>query len=63
MDPSSASTWGADKPTTALTDGGIEELRDMLGTLASRPQSWHQFLDDVVVDPNLAARIKAQSPQ
>ena len=54
---------GPDKPTTALTDGGIEELRDMIRDARITPQSWHQFLDDFVDDPDLVARIKAQSPR
>ena len=54
---------GPDKTTTALTDGEIEELRDMIRDARITPQSGHQFLDDFVDDPDLVARIKAQSPR
>lgn len=54
---------GPDETITALTDDGIEELRDMIRAARITTQTWHQFLDDFVDDPDLVARIKAQSPR
>lgn len=52
---------GPDEAITALTDHGIEELSDMLSQARLTTKSWHQFLDDFVDDPELAARFKAQT--
>ncbi|MBC7285624.1 hypothetical protein [Hoeflea sp.] len=52
---------GPDEAITALTDHGIEELTDMLSQARLTTKSWHQFLDDFVDDPELAARFKAQT--
>ena len=54
---------GTDDSITALTDDGIDELKDMLRDARSTPETWHDFLDDFVDDAELVARIKAQSPQ
>ena len=53
----------SEEAITALTDRGIEELRDMLSAARITPENWHEFLDDFVHDPDLVARIKAQSPR
>ena len=52
---------GADEAITALTDHGVEELTDMLSEARLTTKAWHQFLDDFVDDPELAARFKAQA--
>jgi hypothetical protein len=52
----------SEEAITALTDRGIEELRDMLTAARITPETWHEFLDDFVHDADLVARIKAQSP-
>ena len=52
---------GADEAITALTDHGVEELTDMLSEARLTTKTWHQFLDDFVDDPELAARFKAQA--
>jgi hypothetical protein len=52
---------GADEAITALTDHGVEELTDMLSEARLTTEAWHQFLDDFVDDPELAARFKAQA--
>lgn len=51
---------GPDETITALTDNGIEEITDLLSEARLTTKSWHQFLDDFVDDPELAARFKAQ---
>jgi hypothetical protein len=53
----------SEEAITALTDRGIEEFRDMLSAARITPETWHEFLDDFVHDPDLVARIKAQSPR
>lgn len=52
-----------DEAITALTDRGIEELSDMLSDARRTTQTWHDFLDAFVDDPELAARFKAQAPR
>lgn len=52
---------GPDQAITALTDDGVEELGDMLGDARLTTQTWHDFLDAFVDDPELAARFKAQT--
>lgn len=49
---------GPDEAITALTDDGVEELQDMLRDARLTTQTWHDFLDDFVDDPQLAARFK-----
>lgn len=50
---------GLDESITALTDHGVEELTDMLSQARLTTKAWHQFLDDFIDDPELAARFKA----
>lgn len=54
---------GPDDTITALTDDGIDNLKDMLRDARITPETWHAFLDDFVDDAELVARIKAQSPR
>lgn len=54
---------GPDETITALTDDGIDELKDMLRDARVTTETWHTFLDDFVDDEDLVARIKAQSPR
>ena len=54
---------GPDETITALTDDGIDELKDMLRDARVSTETWHEFLDDFVDDEDLVARIKAQSPR
>jgi hypothetical protein len=44
---------GADEGITALTDDGIDELRDMLADARRSTQHWHDFLKDFVSDPDI----------
>lgn len=54
---------GPDDTITALTDEGIDELKDMLSNARSTTETWHAFLDDFVDDTDLVARTKAKSPR
>ena len=54
---------GPEDTITALTDDGIDELKDMLRHARITTETWHAFLDDFVDDAELVARIKAQSPR
>ncbi|MDA9207719.1 hypothetical protein N9O61_02420 [Octadecabacter sp.] len=54
---------GADEIVNALTDDGIEELKDMIRDARMTTGLWHEFLDDFVDDAELIARIKAKSPR
>jgi hypothetical protein len=51
---------GPNEAIAALTDHGVEELTDMLSEARLTTKTWHQFLDDFVDDPELAARFKSQ---
>lgn len=50
-----------DESITALTDHGVDELTDMLSQARLTTKTCHQFLDDFVDDPELAARFKTQA--
>jgi len=54
---------GPDDTITAMTDDGIDELKDMLRNARITPETWHAFLDDFVDDAELVARIKAKTPR
>ncbi len=54
---------GPDEAITALTDHGVEKLTDMLSEARLTTKAWHQFLDDFIDDPELAARFKAHKPR
>ncbi|QIE47834.1 hypothetical protein G5B38_19545 (plasmid) [Pseudohalocynthiibacter aestuariivivens] len=54
---------GADETVTALTDDGIEELKDMIRDARMTSELWHEFLEDFVDDAELVARIKDKSPR
>jgi hypothetical protein len=52
---------GDDESVTALTDDGMDELKQMLKDARRSPQEWNDFLDSFVDDELLVARIKAKS--
>jgi len=54
---------GDDETITALTDDGIDELRQMLADARRSPEAWNDFLDCFVDDEELTARVKAKSPR
>ena len=51
---------GPDDYITALTEDGIEELRDMPASARVSVEEWHSFLEDFVDDPDIVARVKEQ---
>jgi len=54
---------GDDETIIALTDGGIDELHQMLSAARRSPKDWDEFLDSFVDDEELIARVKAKSPR
>lgn len=54
---------GQDDTVTALTDDGIDELKDMLRDARITTETWHAFLDDFGDDQKINTRIKALSPR
>ena len=54
---------GENEAMTALTDDGIEALRDMLTDARRSPEAWEDFLQSFVDDPDLRARLASNEPQ
>ena len=54
---------GPGETISALTDDGIEELKDMIHAARISTKTWHTFLDHFVDDVNLVTQIKAKSPR
>jgi hypothetical protein len=54
---------GPDETITALTDDGIEEVKEMIRAARITNKTWHEFLDDFVDDTDLVTRIKDKSPR
>lgn len=52
---------GPDEAITALTDLGVLQLADMLREARRSAKTWHEFLDDFVDEPELAARFKSHT--
>ena len=48
---------GQDKAITAITDQGIEELREMIRDARSSPQEWQNFLVNFASNPQTIAHI------
>lgn len=51
---------GHDDYITALTDNGIEEIRERLAFAPASIEERHSFLDDFVADSDVIARVKKQ---
>ena len=51
---------GHDDYITALTDDGIDEIRDMLASARVSVEEWRSFLEDFVAEPDIIARVKDQ---
>lgn len=49
---------GPDEYITALTDDGIEELREILAAARVSAKAWRSFLEDFVNDTEIIARVK-----
>ncbi len=54
---------GQDACITALTDNGIEELKDMLTWARASETEWRNFLQDFVGDPEIIERVKSRPPR
>ncbi|RWO99816.1 hypothetical protein [Mesorhizobium sp.] len=54
---------GPDEAIAALTDDGMDELRQMLADARRTADEWSDFLDAFVDDEELITRIKAKSPR
>ena len=54
---------GDDETITALTDDGIDELKQMISDARRSPEAWNEFLESFVDDDELIARVKANSPR
>ena len=54
---------GPDEAISALTDRGIQELRDMLADARRTANTWRDFLEDFVSDPEAAARNQQWKPR
>ena len=48
---------------TALTDDGMDEIRDMLASARVSVEESHSFLEDFVAEPDIIARVKDQPPR
>lgn len=54
---------GTEEAITALTNNGMEELRQMLADARRSTEEWNNFLEDFVSDPDVIERIQAKSPR
>lgn len=54
---------GPDESYTALTDDGVDELRDMITVARRSPTEWDEFLESFVGDQEIIDRVKAQNPR
>ncbi|MFB8343903.1 hypothetical protein ACWGNA_22375 [Brucella cytisi] len=52
-----------DGTITALTDDGIDELRQILADARRSPEAWNDFRDCFVDHEGVIARVKAKSPR
>lgn len=54
---------GPEDGLDALTSEGINELADMLRDARQTPQSWADFLQDFVADPEIIETVKDLKPR
>ena len=54
---------GEDQTTSALTDDGIDELRQMLADARQSAAKWQEFLECFVDDEEIVAHVKTYSPR
>lgn len=52
---------GEDQTTSALTDDGIDELRQMLADARKSAAKWQEFLECFVDDEEIVAHVKTYS--
>ncbi len=53
---------GDDQTTSALTDDGIDELRQILADARQSAEKWQEFLECFVDDQEVVERVKTFSP-
>lgn len=54
---------GPDNYLSAITDDGIDELRDLIADARRSPEEWDAFLRSVVDEPGTIENIKAHKPR
>ncbi|CDO36425.1 hypothetical protein [Novosphingobium sp. KN65.2] len=54
---------GPDKYMTAITDGGIDELRDFIADFRRSPEEWDALLRTVIDDQTTIENVKAHKPR
>lgn len=54
---------GEDQTTSALTDDGVDELRQMLADARQSAEKWQEFLECFVDDEEVVERVKSYSPR
>jgi len=54
---------GTDEAITAVTDHGIEELREMILDARRSPREWDNFLEDFVSDQDIITLVKDKGPR
>ncbi|MGP3699881.1 hypothetical protein [Rhodobacter sp. NSM] len=54
---------GSEETMIALTDDGIDALRDLLADARRSPEAWQDFLQSFVDDPDLRTRLASAEPQ
>ena len=50
---------GPDDYMTAITDDGIDELRDFIADFCQPPEEWDAFLRSIIDDPETIENVKA----
>lgn len=50
---------GPDNYLSALTDNGIDELREFIADFRRSPEEWDDFLQSVIHDPEIIQAVKA----
>ena len=54
---------GPDNFLTALTDDGIDEVRNLIADARRSPEQWESFLQCFVDDPDIIQSVKAHKPR
>lgn len=54
---------GPDECRTAISDQGIEELRDFIADFRRSPEHWDQLLHSIIDDPKIIDAVKAHKPR
>ncbi len=53
---------GPEETMTALTDNGIDALRDLLADARRSPEAWQDFLQSFIDDPDLRTPLASAGP-